>query len=173
MFGEIERVRCHTRNTAGHPGIENLALVTCHHQGGAVTTLSSIWHDVGTRQSNRHLEVFCAGTRFDTGHDYFGSIRREHGDEPPATLSSDDVLTRFMASEGLHSEEEDLRSLAGLCDRRFLQAAAAGTRAAPGFDEALTAHVIVDACYRSAAENREVELTVGYHGRSPAGMART
>jgi predicted dehydrogenase len=68
------------------------------------------------------------------------------------TLSHDEVLTRFMALEGLDPAHEDLRSLAGLGDRRFLMAAAGGRPAEPSFEEALAAHRLVDACYRSAAE---------------------
>jgi predicted dehydrogenase len=63
-----------------------------------------------------------------------------------------------MALEGLRPRDEDLRSLGGLCDRRFLEAAAAGRPAHPGFEDALAAHRVVDACYRSAAEGREVRL---------------
>ena len=56
-----------------------------------------------------------------------------------------------MALEGLEPADEDLRSLAGLGDRRFLESVARGEPAQPSFDEALRAHEIVDACYRSAA----------------------
>lgn len=158
LFGEVERVRCHTRNTAGHPGIENVAQVTFQHTGGLVTTLTSVWHDVATRQSSRHLEVFCSGARFDTDQDYFGALIVERGAETAQTLSSDEVLAQFMMLEGLRPRDEDLRALAGLSDRRFLQAAVAGERAAPGFDEALIAHRIVAACYQSAAEDREIAV---------------
>lgn len=158
LFGEIERVSCHTRNTAGYPGIENVAVATFHHQGGHVTTLTSVWHDVTTRQSSRHLEVFSADARFDTHQDYFGTISVEQGGQGPVTLSSDEVLARFMMLEGLHARDEDLRGLAGLSDRRFLHAAAAGQSATPDFQDALAAHRVVDACYRSAAENREVAV---------------
>lgn len=158
LFGEIERVRCHIRNTAGHPGIENVAVATLHHQGGVTSTLSSVWHDVTTRRSSRHLEVFTADARIETHHDYFGSLSVEHGGEPQLVLSNDEVLARFMALEGLHARDEDLRGLAGLSDRRFLQAAAAGRPATPDFNDALAAHRIVDACYRSAAEQRDIAL---------------
>jgi predicted dehydrogenase len=161
LFGEIERVRCHTRNIAGHPGIEDLALVTFHHHGGHQTTLTSVWHAIEQRQSSRHLEVFYERARFETFQDYFGTITMEQEDQPAVTLSSDEVLARYMDLEGLHPRQEDLRLLAGLSDRRFLQAAAEARTAAPGFDDALAAHRIVDACYRSARENREILLTEG------------
>jgi predicted dehydrogenase len=159
LFGEIEQVRCITRNIAGHPGIEDVALVTFHHRGGHQTTLTSVWHGVEQRPSSRHLEVFYERARVETFQDYFGTITVEQQDQPAVTVSSDEVLARFMDLEGLHPRQEDLRLLAGLSDRRFLQAVAEGRPAAPGFDDALIAHRIVDACYRSAREGREVVLT--------------
>jgi predicted dehydrogenase len=161
LFGEIDRVRCVTRNVAGHRGIEDVALVTFHHRGGHQSTLTSVWHGVEQRPSSRHLEVFYERARFETFQDYFGTITMEVEDQPPVTLSSDEILARFMSLEGLHPRQEDLRLLAGLSDRRFLEAAAVGSKATPGFDEALIAHRIVDACYRSARENREIHLNDG------------
>jgi predicted dehydrogenase len=156
LFGEIVAVRCRTRNVAGYPGIEDVAIVTFQHRGGHTTTLSSVWHGVESRQSSRHLEVFCGDIRIETHQDYFGTITQERGQQPAVTLSGDEVLARFMNMEGLHPRDEDLRGLAGLCDRRFLQAAVAGEPTSPDFDDAVVAHRIVDACYRSAAEDREV-----------------
>lgn len=158
LFGEVLSVRCHVRNVAGHPGIEDVALVTFEHVGGHRSTLTSVWHDIGTRQSSRHLEVFCRDARMETHQDYFGSLAIERGNDALVTRSGDEVLARFMALEGLHPRDEDLRLLGGLGDRRFLQAAAAGVPASPSFDDALIAHRIVDACYRSAAEDRDVTL---------------
>jgi predicted dehydrogenase len=158
LFGEVESVRCHTRNVSGHPGIEDIALVSFEHRDGHRTTLSSVWHDIESRQSSRSLEVFCRNLRVTTDQDYFGTLTLECGSEPPLTRSSDEVLARFMTLEGLHPRDESLRLLGGLSDRRFLQAAAARRLSKPDFAQALTAHRIVDACYRSAAEDRAVRL---------------
>ncbi|MBX3707618.1 MAG: Gfo/Idh/MocA family oxidoreductase [Pseudomonadales bacterium] len=159
LFGEIVAVRCHLRFTSGHPGIEDVALVTFQHAGGHQTTLTSVWHAIDSRPSSRHLEVFFQRARFETASDYFGTLACEIDDAPVVTLSNDEILARFMALEGLHARDEDLRSLGGLSDRRFLACAAAGRPAAPDFDAALVAHQVVDACYRSAAEQREIRLT--------------
>jgi predicted dehydrogenase len=158
LFGEIAAVRCHLRFTTEYEGIEDVALVTFQHAGGHQTTLSSVWHAVDTRASGRNLEVFFQRARFETADDYFGTIACELGDEPRVTLSSDEVLARFMANAGLKPRSEDLRTLAGLSDREFLMRAAAGEPATPDFGEALIAHRVVDACYRSAAEGREIRL---------------
>lgn len=150
LFGEVLSVQCHTRETSGHPGIEDVAQVSFLHQGGHSTTLASIWHGVESRQSSRSLEIFFERARFTTDSDYFGAITVEVEGKPQVTLSHDEVLNRFMLLEGLKPADEDLRSLAGLGDRRFLEAAVRGERATPGFTDALCAHQIVDACYRSA-----------------------
>jgi predicted dehydrogenase len=151
LFGEVQGVQCHTRETSGHAGIEDIAQVRFLHEGGHSSTLASIWHAMPARQSSRSLEVFFERARFTTDSDYFGAISIEVAGEDPQTLSHDEVLNRFMALEGLDPAEEDLRSLAGLGDRRFLEAAARGEPAVPSFAEALRAHEIVDACYQSAA----------------------
>ena len=153
LFGEVRTVHCHTRETSGRPGIEDVAQVRFVHGNGHATTLASVWHGVQSRQSGRSLEIFFERARFTTDSDYFGSITMEVEDQPPVTLSHDEVLSRFMALEGLDPAQEDLRSLAGLGDRRFFEALRDGRPAAPSFQEALEAHRLVDACYRSARED--------------------
>ena len=39
LAGDVERVRCRTRNISGHPGIEDVAIVTFEHAGGHSTQL--------------------------------------------------------------------------------------------------------------------------------------
>ncbi len=151
LFGEVEAVHCHTRETSGHAGIEDIAHVRFLHEGGHSSTLASIWHAMPARQSSRSLEVFFERARFTTESDYFGAISMEVAGKNPVVLSHDEVLSRFMQMEGLDPADEDLRSLAGLGDRRFLEAVVHGEPAAPSFADALRAHEIVDACYRSAS----------------------
>ncbi len=150
LFGEIISVSATTRETSNHPGIEDVALVRFDHTGGHASTLSSVWHAMPARQSSRSLEVFLERARFTTQDDYFGSITCEIDDQPAITLTSDEVLARFMALQQLEPVHEDLRSLGGLCDRRFLEAVCAGRPANPDFADALRCHQIVAACYRSA-----------------------
>jgi len=150
LFGEVTSVQCRTRETSSHSGIEDIAQVSFFHEGGHTTTLASIWHAIDSRPSGRHLEVFFERARFTTEQDYFGTITCEIEDADPVVLSNDEVLTRFMLLKGLNPDNEDLRSLAGLGDRVFLQAAVLRQRANPDFAEALRSQVIVDACYRSA-----------------------
>ncbi len=164
LFGEISAVQCHTRETSGHAGIEDVAHVRFLHQAGHSSTLASIWHAMPERQSSRSLEIFFEQARFTTESDYFGAIRVEPAGQEAHTLSHDEVLNRFMDLEGLNPADEDLRSLAGLGDRRFLEAVVRGEPATPSFADALRAHEIVDACYRSAASEPLPGQTIAPEG---------
>jgi len=151
LFGEIESVECHTRETSGHAGIEDVAQASFTHAGGHVSSLASVWHAMPGRQSSRSLEVFFERARFTTSSDYFGTVTLQTGGDEPVTLSNDEVLARFMALEDLEPVDEDLRSLGALCDRRFLEAVVAGRPATPDFAQAARSHDIVQACYESAS----------------------
>jgi predicted dehydrogenase len=158
LAGAVDRVRCRTRNISGHKGVEDIAIVTFEHAAGHSTQLSSIWHSMDDRQSTRRIEIFFEGGYIATEHDYFGSIVYQGRSGDAVTLSSDDVLSRYMSLEGLDPVDYDLRSLGGLCDRAFIEAAIAQRPAHPSFADAVLAHELVEACYRSAAETRDVTL---------------
>jgi predicted dehydrogenase len=159
LFGDVERVRCHTRETSGHRGIEDVAMVTFQHRGGHQTTLSSIWHAMDERQSTRHTEIFFERGYFATEHDYFGTVTYQLDKGAPVTLSHDEVIARFLALEGLAPELTDMRMLGGLGDRRFIEAVHRGGPAFPTFAEAVAAHAVVEACYESARRGAEVAVS--------------
>ena len=158
LFGDIQRVRCHTRETTGHRGIEDVAMVTFQHQGGHQTTLTSVWHAMDERASTRRTEIFFERGYFATDHDYFGTITYQLDKGAPVTLTHDEVIARFLDIEGLAPEDTDLRMLGGLSDRRFLEAVQRNEPAFPSFVEAVEAHRVVDACYESARRGAEVDV---------------
>jgi predicted dehydrogenase len=158
LAGDIDTVRCRTRNISGHEGVEDIAMITFEHAAGHTTQLGSIWHSMDDRPSTRRIEIFFEGGYIATEHDYFGSVVYQGRNGNAVTLSSDDVLSRYMSLEGLDPVDYDLRSLGGMCDRAFIQAAIAKRPAHPSFADAVLAHELVEACYRSAAETRDVTL---------------
>ena len=158
LFGPIARVRCETRVTSGHPGIEDVASATLVHESGLATQLASVWHAMDDRPSTRRLEVFFENGWFMTEHDFFGTLTYQRTGAP-VTISREEVLERFCALEGIDRDRRDERSIGALCDRRFLEACLAKRQASPSFREALAAHRVVDACYRSAREHRDVAVT--------------
>jgi myo-inositol 2-dehydrogenase/D-chiro-inositol 1-dehydrogenase len=158
LFGPVSRTRCEVRYTSGHPGIEDVAAATFTHAGGHTTQLLSVWHAMDDRPSTRRIEVFFERGWFMTEDDYFGSITCQRAKGAPTTLSRDEVFARFLALEGLDPAAEDERSVGGLGDRRFMEAALAGRRALPSFHEAVVAHRVVDACYRSAQTGTDIRV---------------
>ncbi|NJN53010.1 MAG: Gfo/Idh/MocA family oxidoreductase [Gammaproteobacteria bacterium] len=158
LVGPIERTSCTTRFTSGHKGIEDIAMASLQHAGGVTTHLASVWHGLNDRSSTRRLEIFFERGWFMTEHDYFGSLTMQRDRGEPVVLSPDEVLNRFMALEGLHQGDHDLRSLTALGDRRFCEAARAGSAAMPSFHEAVAAHRVVEACYRSARDAQTVDV---------------
>lgn len=158
LIGPIEHASCTTRITSGHVGIEDIATAALRHANGVTTQLVSVWHGMNDRASTRRMEIFFERGWFMTEHDYFGTVTMQRESGQPVTLSSDDVLNRFMALESLESRDHDLRSIGALGDQRFVHAAGQGTRAHPSFHEAVSAHRVVEACYRSARDRREIAI---------------
>lgn len=158
LFGEVAAVRCHTRNTAGHDGIEDVALVTFQHEAGHQTTLSSVWHACDDRPSTRRLEIFFEGGYFATGHDFIGPIHWQGRTGEEHIMDVDEVWLRYQQITG-YSEDEMLLARRGMAsDYSFLRSVLAGSPAHPDFSTALSAHRIVDACYRSAAAGAEIPI---------------
>lgn len=158
LFGDIEAVRCHVRYTSGHEGVEDVALVTFQHVAGYQTTLSSVWHAVDERPSTRRLEIFFEGGWFATDSDFVGPIRYQLRTGPERELSADEVLERYREAVGLDDALYALARKGMYADYCFLKAVADGSPAFPDFRVALAAHRVIDACYRSAREGRDVRL---------------
>lgn len=158
LFGDIEAVRCHTRVTTDHPGIEDVAIATFQHSGGHQTSLSSVWHSLDDRPSTRHLEVFFEGGYFATDHDFIGSIRVQGRSGPVTEMSAEEVFDRYCEITAIHGEEANLARLGMYEDLSFLRCVLEGRPAFPDFRTALRAHEVVDACYRSAGGAGEVPV---------------
>lgn len=158
LFGEIEAVRCRTRNVAGHPGIEDVALVTFDHAGGQQSSLTSVWHGIDDRPSSRRLEVFYERGWFATDHDFLGPLTYQLQTGARVELSTHEVFERYVAIEGLSQEEATLARAGVLADYRFLGAVAEKRPAFPGFEVALEAHRVVDAAYHSSADKGNLRI---------------
>ena len=159
LFGDIEAVRCHTRMTTGHPGIEDVALATFQHAGGHQTSLSSVWHALDDRPSTRHLEVFFEGGYFAVDHDFIGPIRYQGRTGEVEELPADEVFERYCQIAGIEGQEAELARRGMYEDYAFLRCVLEGRPAFPDFRTALRAHEVVDASYRSARSAQEVRVT--------------
>ena len=155
-----------TAETFGYPGIEDVATLRCGFDSGATATLTSVWHQVLSRPSTRRLELFCEDAMLWTEDDYLGPVHVETSEgHEEVVADAPDWIGR------LHTPEILAKSVAQYADpsKRFLDAlVAAGARGdgtggmgtlgpaigAPTVDDALAAHEVVDAAYRSAAVGR-------------------
>ena len=162
LCGDVESLRAETRNFAGHEGVEDLAAVTLKFANGATGQLTSVWHNVLSRPSGRHLEFFFEHGYFAVDQDFFGDIRYEtYATNGSAVLSDEEVRRRYLELVGLAGDDyAQALNRYSLEDYFFLRAISEERDAYPGFDIGLRAHELVGAVYRSAAEGG-VEVAIG------------
>jgi myo-inositol 2-dehydrogenase/D-chiro-inositol 1-dehydrogenase len=150
MLGDPTEVMCRTSSFFGHDGVEDLATGTFVYPSGTIATLISVWHQVLTRGSTRRLEVFCESGHLWTDDDTVGPLHIEtsSGQEVRECPSPDWV-------GALPVEDDAQRAALGLygeASRRFLACVSAGTAGSPDAVDAVAAHRLVDAAYRSASD---------------------
>ena len=156
LLGDPVSVSAHTSSRFGHPGIEDTAAVTFNFANGSVAQLTSVWHQVLSRESGRHLEVFLEGAALWTDDDYLGPLhvqtsegtREEIGEMPDwaGLLTVPEVYAKSIAHYGT-AAKAFLDQLAAIRGAGSDQAGAGY----PGAGAALAAHRLVDRAYRSAA----------------------
>ena len=152
LVGEIERVSAHTTNFHGHDGIEDVATSTVRFDNGALGTLASIWHDNLARPSLRRVEIFCERRHIVIeGDDWFGPVSWTDTDGESHTTGRRRAVGRRCRRSATASENPD---------GEFVRSVVAGTPASPDFADAVKAHRIVEAMYRSA-ETGGASIEVG------------
>jgi len=148
-LGEVSDVTARTAAFAGYPGVEDLATVSLGFASGARAELVSIWHGILSRGSTRRVEVFGSEALAWLADDFRGPLHLESGSGVevracPSPAWVDDLpLAQDEIGLALRLYVEE--------DRAFVDAVNGGTSPEPGFGEALVAHRLVDAAYRSAA----------------------
>jgi predicted dehydrogenase len=150
LHGDPVTVSARTTCNYGHVGIEDTAALTLAYAGGSVATLTSVWHQVLSRESSRRLEVFLDDALLWTDDDYLGPLHVQTTDgvrtvegEPPEWASRFTVPEVFANAIAHYAEPS----------KAFLDALSSSGPAAtghPGAVEALAAHRIVDVAYQSA-----------------------
>jgi predicted dehydrogenase len=168
LLGDPVDVAARTTSRFGYPGIEDAAAVTLTYADGSIASLTSVWHQVLSRESSRRLEVFCEEALLWTDDDYLGPLYVQTTEgtevlsaEPPdwaAAFTVPEVFAKAIAHYATPS-------------KAFLDAiAASGSQAVghPGADDALAAHRVVDLAYRSAvAAGEPMRMSAGILDESP------
>lgn len=140
MLGPVSTVSCVVREHHGFDRIDDLAAARLEFARGPVVQLTSIWHDILERGSLRHVEVFCDHLYAKLEGERFGPVTYQFTGEPEQRLEGD-ALGSFLTDAG-----EPQVSL----EQNFMTAVRHGVAASPTFREAIAAHNVVDALYRSA-----------------------
>ena len=144
LVGEVVRVSANTANFHGHDGIEDVANATLVFAGGAIGTLTSVWHDNLARPSLRRVEIFCERRYIVIeGDDWFGPVHWTDTDGAAGSLEGDEIVAA-VAAIGRRLAEPRRRV-------RPRRGRAANLRI-PTSPPPCEAHRIVDAMYRSAAK---------------------
>ena len=150
ILGDPISCAAHTATRFGYPGIEDTAAVMLTFADGSVAQLSSVWHQVLSRESSRRLEVFCERALLWTEHDYLGPLHihtseGERTEEFPPPAWTDQLGIPEVFAKALAQYAEPTKA--------FLDHLSSGSPSespGPTAADALAAHRLVDCAYRSA-----------------------
>ncbi|MEM8926056.1 MAG: Gfo/Idh/MocA family oxidoreductase, partial [Actinomycetota bacterium] len=142
LLGPIASVTAHTDHVHGLDGIEDQATVLLRAVSGATATLTSIWHDVLSRPSQRRVEVFCQRRVLTLAGDWSG----------PVSVEEPDGAVDERQGPALSEAADDADGLGQQPDADFIAAIRNDRPAHPDFALAAEAHHLADAAYRSAAD---------------------
>ncbi len=146
LFGPVGSISARQSFFHGIDGIEDSVGALVGFDSGATGSLASIWHDVLSRPSQRRMEVFCENATITLVSDDVGPVIRQSSDGEEV-VGGDDLIP-WLAARGVatpSAEEELLRAVRTRLD------GGTAPRLRPDVDDALRAHVLADATYRSAA----------------------
>jgi predicted dehydrogenase len=147
-FGEVETVTGRTSNFSGHPGIEDVATVSMEFASGLTAHLTSVWHNILSRGSTRRVEVFFENGLVWLDDEFRGPL---HVQTSETTESRPCPSPDWVTALPFGNQEIGL----GVApyveeDRAFVDAVIEGRDPEPGLHQALVAHRLVEAAYRSA-----------------------
>jgi predicted dehydrogenase len=152
LLGPVSEVSGNQANVHGIDGIEDVVSSILTLDSGAVGSLTSIWHDIDARPSLRRLEVFCERRHVVVEGDWYGPVRWTD-----ATGETQEVegaaLLEAAATRGITDRNPD---------GDFVAAVRAGRAATPSVSDALRAHRVVDAIYRSCASGARTRPDLGH-----------
>jgi predicted dehydrogenase len=161
LFGRARRVHAVTRNIFGFE-VEDMAALTIEHETGVVGNLVSIFNGVQDREERR-IEVFFERGVIEATTDFVvrapeDSLLRKGVTGPAVRIDCEELLRTMLVEEGLDPDRQ-FWVYQYLAHREFACALGQGRPPSPGLTDALEAHRLVEAGYRSAAAGRPVVTT--------------
>ncbi len=164
MFGPIRRLYCRTRNLNGAAGIEDFGATEFEFEAGFHGQLTSVWHHILNRPSNRRLEVFTENLFLACDTDGSGPITIQRADGYEEKIEEAEVMRRY--EELMLGERPCLSPLRhsfqipyAVEDAVFIAALRGQCEPGPGLEVGVAAQRLVEAAYRSAERGAPVEMT--------------
>jgi predicted dehydrogenase len=144
LLGPMRSVSARSTSFHGHPGIEDTVVANLAFDSQALGTLTSVWHQLLERPSLRRVEIACEGAFLTLEHDVFGPVTWTR-DDGAGSLEGEALMAAVLERHDGRLPNQD---------RGFVEAVAAGIPGPhPDMAIALRAHRVVDAVYRSAAQD--------------------
>ena len=88
-LGPVDSLSASLREMHGIDRIEDVAVAQLRFASGVVASLTSVWHDVLERASNRRIEIFCERLFIAVEGDMVGPVRFQFTGEPEQCLTGD------------------------------------------------------------------------------------
>lgn len=159
LFGQGEQVHAFSRSVFGYD-VEDVAAVSIEHVSGVVGTLLTVFNGVRGREQRR-LEVFFEQGAVEVTTDFLvGAVEDSYLVQRPESSPErpDLVMTREKHFERLGITRRDFAFYTYPADRHWVRSIAQHAAASPGFDDALHAHALIEAAYRSSARHQGVAV---------------
>ncbi len=159
FFGDFEEVRASVRYFSGRE-VEDQANLWLKFENGAEGMLSSIWHELGMRGSNRLIEIFYNKALFHLELD--GETKStvpwfyQMGEEAPIKISYKQANDYIKEKLGIKSKYE--LGEYTYQDYSFIKSIQSNRQPQPDFAVGVYAHKVVEAAYVSAKESLAIKL---------------
>ena len=163
IFGPIARLYCTARFLNGAPGIEDIGLMQMEFAAGFHGQLTSIWHGVSQRASNRRMEVLCENLMLAIDDDVGESIYLHRGSGPAERMEKAEMMRRFediiLRERPYLAPVRDLSELPyALEDASFLAALRGETEPDPPLAAGVAVQRLVEAAYESSRTRLPLNL---------------
>ncbi len=159
LFGPAVRVYGRSRAVFGYD-VEDVAALTVEHESGVIGTVLSVFNGVRGREERR-FEVFFERGAVEATTDFIvGAAEDGYLVQQPDTdahrLDLAVMREEHFAAAGIN--RRDFVFYTYPADRNWVRAVRRGEPAVPGFADALRAHRLVEAAYRSAASGTAIDI---------------
>ncbi len=161
LFGPVRRVHAMTRRVFGFD-VEDTAALVIEHDSGVVGTLLTVFNGVQDREERR-IELFFEEGAVEATTDFLvgapeDSLLVKGATGPAERIDPAELCRSTFTRDGVDPDRE-FYVYQYLAHRAFAAALAIGTEPMPGCADALEAHRLVEAGYRSAATGLPCSIT--------------